>query len=82
MGAGDEVLTTPLSFIASSNCLLFEDARPVFCDVDPATLTIDPAAVEAAVGEATAGHPARSTSSASRRRWTRSRRSHPQAGSG
>jgi perosamine synthetase len=54
-GAGDEVLTTPLSFIASSNCLLFEDARPVFCDVDPATLTLDPAAAAAAVGEATAG---------------------------
>ncbi len=54
-GPGDEVLTTPLSFIASSNCLLFEDARPVFCDVDPATLTLDPAAAEAAVGEATAG---------------------------
>ena len=54
-GHGDEVLTTPLSFIASSNCLLFEDARPVFCDVDPATLTIDPALVGDAGGEATAG---------------------------
>ncbi len=54
-GPGDEVLTTPLSFIASSNCLLFEGARPVFCDVDPATLTVDPAAVAAATGERTAG---------------------------
>ncbi|MFN8113750.1 MAG: DegT/DnrJ/EryC1/StrS family aminotransferase [Solirubrobacterales bacterium] len=54
-GRGDEVLTTPLSFIASSNCLLFEDAKPVFCDVDPATLTVDPAAMEAAAGERTAG---------------------------
>ncbi len=54
-GAGDEVLTTPLSFVASSNCLLFEDARPVFCDVDPAALTLDPEAAAAAVGEATAG---------------------------
>ena len=54
-GAGDEVLTTPLSFVASSNCLLYEDARPVFCDVDPATLTLDPAAARAAVGERTAG---------------------------
>ncbi|MCB0876576.1 MAG: DegT/DnrJ/EryC1/StrS family aminotransferase [Solirubrobacterales bacterium] len=54
-GAGDEVVTTPLSFIASSNCLLFEDALPVFCDVDPVTLTIDPAAAEAATGSATAG---------------------------
>jgi len=54
-GPGDEVLTTPLSFVASSNCLLFEDARPAFCDVDPETLTLDPEAAEAAVGEATAG---------------------------
>ncbi|MBA2522691.1 MAG: DegT/DnrJ/EryC1/StrS family aminotransferase, partial [Solirubrobacterales bacterium] len=54
-GPGDEVLTTPLSFIASSNCLLYEDAKPIFCDVDPATLTIDPAAAEAAAGERTAG---------------------------
>jgi perosamine synthetase len=54
-GEGDEVLTTPLTFVASSNCLLFEGARPVFCDVDPATLTIDPAAAAAAAGERTAG---------------------------
>jgi perosamine synthetase len=54
-GRGDEVVTTPLSFVASSNCLLFEDATPVFCDVDPATLTLDPEAAAAAVGEATAG---------------------------
>ena len=54
-GAGDEVVTTPLSFVASSNCLLYEDARPVFCDVDPVTLTLDPEAAEAAAGEATAG---------------------------
>lgn len=54
-GEGDEVMTTPLSFIASSNALLFERARPVFCDVDPHTLTIDPAAVAAAAGTSTAG---------------------------
>jgi perosamine synthetase len=54
-GRGDEVLTTPLSFVASSNCLLYEDARPAFCDVDPATLAIDPAAARDAVGKATAG---------------------------
>jgi len=52
---GDEVLTTPLSFVASSNCLLYENARPVFCDVDPVTLDIDPAAAEDAAGEGTAG---------------------------
>src|SRR5829696_3898172 len=54
-GEGDEVVTTPLSFVASSNCLLYEGAMPVFCDIDPVTLSIDPGAVEAAVGERTAG---------------------------
>jgi len=54
-GPGDEVLTSPFSFVASANCLLYEGARPVFCDVDPATLNLDPAAVEAAVGERSAG---------------------------
>jgi perosamine synthetase len=54
-GRGDEVVTTPLSFVASSNCLLFEGAEPRFCDVDPITLCIDPAAAGAAVGERTAG---------------------------
>lgn len=54
-GAGDEVLTTPLSFIASSNCLLYEGSTPVFCDVDPATLTVDPEIAAASVGAATVG---------------------------
>jgi len=54
-GPGDEVLTSPFSFVASANCLLYEDAQPVFCDVDPETLNIDPDAAAAAVGEATAG---------------------------
>jgi perosamine synthetase len=54
-GAGDEVITTPFSFVASANCLLYEDATPVFCDVDPVTLNLDPDAVEAAVGERTSG---------------------------
>jgi len=54
-GPGDEVLTSPFSFVASANCLLYEGARPVFCDVDPETLNIDPAAVEAAAGERSAG---------------------------
>ena len=39
LGAGDEVITTPFSFVASSNCLLFEDALPKFVDIDPATLS-------------------------------------------
>jgi perosamine synthetase len=54
-GEGDEVITSPLSFVASANCLLYEGATPVFCDVDPVTLTLDPKAAEAAVGERTAG---------------------------
>ncbi|MEK6277937.1 MAG: DegT/DnrJ/EryC1/StrS family aminotransferase [Actinomycetota bacterium] len=54
-GDGDEVLTSPFSFVASANCLLYEGARPVFCDVDPATLNIDPAAAAEAVGPKTAG---------------------------
>jgi len=54
-GPGDEVLTSPFSFVASANCLLYEGARPVFCDVDPETLNLDPAAAAAAVGERSAG---------------------------
>jgi perosamine synthetase len=54
-GDGDEVITSPFSFVASANCLLYERATPVFCDVDPVTLNVDPAAVRAAVGERTAG---------------------------
>jgi perosamine synthetase len=54
-GPGDEVLTSPFSFVASANCLLYEGARPVFCDVDPVTLNLDPAAAEAAAGERSAG---------------------------
>jgi perosamine synthetase len=54
-GRGDEVVTTPLSFIASANCLLYEDAVPVFCDIDQRTLNIDPAAAAAACGPRTVG---------------------------
>ena len=57
-GEGDEVLTSPFSFVASANCLLYEGARPVFCDVDPETLDLDPAAAAAAVGERTRRPPA------------------------
>jgi dTDP-4-amino-4,6-dideoxygalactose transaminase len=54
-GPGDEVLTSPFSFVASANCLLYEGVRPVFCDVDPGTLNLDPAAAAAAAGERTVG---------------------------
>jgi perosamine synthetase len=46
---GDEVVTTPLSFIASANCILYEGGTPVFVDVDERTLNLDPVAVEAAI---------------------------------
>jgi perosamine synthetase len=52
---GDEVVTTPFSFVASANCLLYEGAKPVFCDIDPRTLNVDPAAADAAVGGSTVG---------------------------
>lgn len=49
IGEGDEVITTPFSFVASANCLLFERARPVFVDIDPLTLNLDPAEIEAKI---------------------------------
>jgi dTDP-4-amino-4,6-dideoxygalactose transaminase len=52
---GDEVITSPFSFVASANCLLYEGAKPVFADIDPVTLNVDPPAVEAAVTERTTG---------------------------
>jgi perosamine synthetase len=54
-GSGDEVVTSPFTFVASANCLLYERAKPVFVDVDPVTLDIDPDAAAAAVGERTVG---------------------------
>lgn len=47
IGPEDEVITSSFSFVASANCLLFERAVPVFADIDPVTLNIDPAAVRA-----------------------------------
>jgi perosamine synthetase len=49
VGPGDEVITSPYSFAASANCFLYERAEPVFADVDPVTLNLDPLAVEAAI---------------------------------
>jgi perosamine synthetase len=50
---GDEVVTTPFSFVASANVVLYERAIPVFADIDRRTLNIDPDAAAAAVGERT-----------------------------
>jgi perosamine synthetase len=52
---GDEVVTTPFSFVASANCLLYEGARPVFCDIDPRTLNITPEAAADVVSDRTTG---------------------------
>lgn len=46
---GDEVITTPFSFISSSNCILFEKAKPVFVDVDERTFNIDVSEIEAKI---------------------------------
>jgi perosamine synthetase len=53
IGPGDEVITTPFTFIASTNCILFEGARPVFVDIDPVSWNLDPAAAAQAVTPAT-----------------------------
>jgi perosamine synthetase len=50
----DEVITTPFSFVASANVAVFEGARPVFADIEPVTLNLDPAAAAEAVTSRTA----------------------------
>jgi perosamine synthetase len=50
---GDEVITSPISFVASANCFILEGGTPVFADVSPRTLNLDPEAVEAAITERT-----------------------------
>ena len=49
VGPGDEVITSPFTFIASANSILYTGARPVFVDIDPLTFNLDPALVEAAI---------------------------------
>ena len=49
VGAGDEVITTPITFAASANCALYCGARPVFADIDPETYNISPASVKACI---------------------------------
>jgi len=69
IGEGDEVITSPFSFIASANCALYERAKPVFVDIDPGSLNLNPDKIEAAITERTKaivavdifGHPAEKT---------------------
>ncbi|HVL68443.1 MAG TPA: UDP-4-amino-4,6-dideoxy-N-acetyl-beta-L-altrosamine transaminase [Vicinamibacterales bacterium] len=49
LGPGDEAITTPLTFAATSNAVLYQGATPVFVDVDPQTLLIDPERIKAAI---------------------------------
>ena len=50
---GDEVITTPFTFVASATSIMMAGARPVFVDIDPASLNIDPAKIESAITEKT-----------------------------
>jgi perosamine synthetase len=52
---GDLVITTPFSFVASANCILYERAIPIFVDVDPQTLNIDPSQIAAAIRDLNQG---------------------------
>jgi dTDP-4-amino-4,6-dideoxygalactose transaminase len=53
IGTGDEVMVPAITFVASANCAAYEGATPVFADVDPQTLLIDPASVAARITERT-----------------------------
>ncbi|OGM99406.1 MAG: hypothetical protein A2817_03410 [Candidatus Yanofskybacteria bacterium RIFCSPHIGHO2_01_FULL_39_8b] len=51
--SGDEVITSPFSFIASANCILYVGAKPVFVDIDPITYNMDPGKIEQAINKKT-----------------------------
>ncbi|MHC4332271.1 MAG: DegT/DnrJ/EryC1/StrS family aminotransferase [Planctomycetota bacterium] len=53
IGPGDEVITTPFTFIATANTIMMVGAKPVFVDIDPVSLNIDPAKIESAITEKT-----------------------------
>ena len=54
-GPDDEVITSPITFVASANCVLYAGARPVFGDIDPNSYCLDPCAVESRLTSATKG---------------------------
>ena len=69
IGQGDAVITSPFSFVASANVLLYERAVPIFVDVDPVTGNLDPAQVAAAGADLAQGRTAgRALAAAARRR--------------
>src|ERR1700693_5506592 len=66
LGPGDEAITTPMTFCATANCVLYQGATPIFADVSPDTLNLDPEKAAACITPRTkailpvdyAGHPA------------------------
>ena len=50
---GDEVITTPFTFAATSNSVLYSDATPVYCDIDPVTFNLDPSKIEEKITDKT-----------------------------
>lgn len=53
IGEGDEAITTPITFAASANCILYCGGKPVFADINPKTYCIDPASIEKCITPAT-----------------------------
>ena len=55
IGSGDEVIVPPITFAATANCIVFQGGTPVFADIDPDTLLLDPSKVEEKITEKTKG---------------------------